>query len=151
MEPIAYVGIDYHINVLAIAVVVKERKGFYETVRLSNNDNIIKRYMKKLSKQFKIKACYEASSSGYAFQRKMASWGSNAGTGHWASECARSIRYCKAEASCPRESSSVKRPKTVSLSFAAWFVSTPLFAGADTTIRSANRGVPRRTVSFSEL
>lgn len=29
--------------------------------------------MKKLSKQFKIKACYEASSNGYAFQRKMAS------------------------------------------------------------------------------
>lgn len=31
--------------------------------------------MKKLSEQFDIKACYEASSSGYSFQRKMAAWG----------------------------------------------------------------------------
>jgi hypothetical protein len=38
METIAYVGIDYHINVLAIVVVVKEQKGFYETVRLTNKD-----------------------------------------------------------------------------------------------------------------
>ena len=75
MKTIAYVGIDYHINVLAIAVVVKDKKDLYETIRISNNDKPIKRYMKKLSNKFTIKACYEASSSGYAFQRKMASWG----------------------------------------------------------------------------
>jgi len=75
MKTIAYVGIDYHINVLAIAIVVNGQKGLYETIRISNDDKTIKRYMKKLSNNFKIKACYEASSSGYAFQRKMASWG----------------------------------------------------------------------------
>lgn len=75
MKTIAYVGIDYHINVLAIAIVVDGQKGLYETIRISNNDKTIKRYMKKLSNTFTIKACYEASNSGYAFQRKMASWG----------------------------------------------------------------------------
>ena len=64
MEPIAYVGIDYHINVLAMAVVVKEQKDLYETIRLANNDKVIVLYMKKLSNKFTIKACYEASSRG---------------------------------------------------------------------------------------
>ena len=41
MRKIAYVGIDYHINVLAIAVVVKEQKDLYETIRLANNDKVI--------------------------------------------------------------------------------------------------------------
>ena len=75
MKKIAYVGIDYHINVLSIAVIVKGQKELYETIRLKNDNKVIVRYMKKLSKKFQIKACYEASSSGYAFQRKMASWG----------------------------------------------------------------------------
>jgi transposase len=75
MKKIAYVGIDYHINVLSIAVIVKGQKELYETIRLKNDNKIIARYMKKLSKKFQIKACYEASSSGYSFQRKMTSWG----------------------------------------------------------------------------
>lgn len=75
MKKIAYVGIDYHINVLSIAVIVKGQKELHETIRLKNDNKIIARYMKKLSKKFQIKACCEASSSGYSFQRKMASWG----------------------------------------------------------------------------
>ncbi len=75
MKKIAYVGIDYHINLLSIAVVIEGEKELYENIRLSNNDRVIIRYMKKLSKNFQIKAYYEASSSGYAFQRKMASRG----------------------------------------------------------------------------
>lgn len=75
MKKIAYVGIDYHKNLLAIAVIVDAQKKFYETIRIKNDDKLIVKYMKKLSKQFQIKACYEASSSGYVFQRKMTSWG----------------------------------------------------------------------------
>ena len=67
MKTIAYVGIDYHINLLAIAVVVKGQKDLYETIRLTNHDKVIQRYMKKLSNKFQIKACYEASTNGYAF------------------------------------------------------------------------------------
>jgi transposase len=75
MRKIAYVGIDYHVNHLSIAVMLKGKKKFRDVIRLENDDKTIKKYMKKLSSDFDIKACYEASGSGYAFQRKMASWG----------------------------------------------------------------------------
>lgn len=75
MKNIAYVGIDYHQNSLTIAVRVQGNKKIHETIRLKNEDKIIRKYLKKLSKEFNIKACYEASSSGYVFQRKMESWG----------------------------------------------------------------------------
>jgi len=75
MKKIAYVGIDYHQNTLTIAVCIEGKKKIHETVHLRNTDNLIRRYMKKLSEKFEIRACYEASSSGYCFQRKMQSWG----------------------------------------------------------------------------
>lgn len=74
-KKIAYVGIDYHLNSLSIAVMVEGEKDFHQTVRLANNDKVVLKYMKKLSRDFEIKACYEASGSGFAFQRKMANWG----------------------------------------------------------------------------
>ena len=75
MKKIAYVGIDYHQNTLSVAVRADNEKKIHETVRIRNEDKIIRKYMKKLSAEFEIKACYEASSSGYYFQRKMKSWG----------------------------------------------------------------------------
>ncbi len=75
MKSIAYVGVDYHINTLSVAVMVEGEKDFYETIHLRNNDKVIKKYMRKLSESYELKVCYEASSSGYTFQRKMASWG----------------------------------------------------------------------------
>lgn len=77
MKKIAYVGIDYHQNTLTIAVRVQGSKKIKETIRLNNEDKLISKYMTKLSKEFQIRACYEASSSGYCFQRKMQSWGYN--------------------------------------------------------------------------
>jgi transposase len=74
MKKIAYVGIDYHQNTLTIAVRVQDKKKIHETVRLRNADKVIRKYMKKLSEKFTIRACYEASCSGYYFQRKMKSW-----------------------------------------------------------------------------
>ena len=75
MKKIAYVGIDYHQNSLTIAVRLEGTKKIHETVRIRNEDKIIKMYLKKLSETFTIQACYEASCSGYYFQRKMKSWG----------------------------------------------------------------------------
>jgi transposase len=75
MKKIAYVGIDYHQNTLTIAVRVQDEKKINETVRIRNEDKVIRKYLKKLSKKFTIRACYEASCSGYYFQRKMKSWG----------------------------------------------------------------------------
>ena len=74
-KKIAYVGIDYHLNSLSIAVLIDGQKKLYDTIRLKNVDKIISKYMKKLSRDFQIKACYEASTNGYAFQRKMTHWG----------------------------------------------------------------------------
>jgi transposase len=73
MKKIAHLGIDYHENTLSIAVWV--RKKVHETVRIRNNDKITRMYLKKLSEKFTLRACYEASCSGYYFQRKMQSWG----------------------------------------------------------------------------
>jgi transposase len=75
MKKIAYVGIDYHQNTLTIAHRVQDETEIRETIRISNDDKVIRKYMKKLSKEFAIRACYEASCSGYYFQRKMKSWG----------------------------------------------------------------------------
>jgi transposase len=75
MKKIAYLGIDYHENTLSIAVYVKGKNKIYETVRIRNKDKSIRLYLKKLSGKFAIRACYEASCSGYYFQRKMKSWG----------------------------------------------------------------------------
>jgi len=75
MKKIAYVGIDYHQNTLDIAVRVQDKKKIHDHIRIRNEDKIIRKYLKKLSEKFHIRACYEASCSGYYFQRKMKSWG----------------------------------------------------------------------------
>jgi len=75
MKKIAYVGIDYHLHSLSIAVMAEGEKRFSDLIRLKNEDKLICKYLKKLSSHYEIKACYEASCNGYTFQRKMASWG----------------------------------------------------------------------------
>jgi transposase len=75
MKKIAYVGIDYHLKSLSIAVLVEGETEFHALMRIKNESHFILRQMKKLSKSFELKTCYEASFSGYSFQRKMASWG----------------------------------------------------------------------------
>jgi transposase len=75
MKKIAYLGIDYHLNFLMVAMMIEGNKEPDEMMRLKNDDKVIRKYMSKLSEQFEIKACYEASTNGYCFQRKMASWG----------------------------------------------------------------------------
>lgn len=70
MKKIAHLGVDYHVKTVTITVYLNN-EGFYETVRFNNSDKTIAKYLKKLSRKFEIKLCYEASSSGYVFQRKM--------------------------------------------------------------------------------
>ncbi len=70
MKKLAHLGVDYHVKTVTITVYLND-EGFYETVRFNNSDKTIAKYLKKLAKQFEIKLCYEASSSGYVFQRKM--------------------------------------------------------------------------------
>ena len=75
MKKLAYVGVDYHVKTVTIAVYLADEKRFFETTRLHNQAPIINKYMKKLAKQFDLRICYEASGSGYTFQRKMQALG----------------------------------------------------------------------------
>jgi transposase len=75
MKKIAHLGIDYHLSFLMIGMMVEGNKEPDEMIRLRNDDKAIRKYMSKLSEKYEIRACYEASTNGYAFQRKMASWG----------------------------------------------------------------------------
>jgi len=75
MEKTVYVGIDYHISKLTIAVKMQDQENFHSTIHLENKTKVIANYLKKLSEQFQLKICYEASGSGYHFQRLLHSWG----------------------------------------------------------------------------
>jgi len=75
MKKIAHVGVDYHLDSLSIAVLPEGERDFYETIHLQNSNAMIAKYLRKLSKKFELRLCYEACSSGYAFQRKVKAWG----------------------------------------------------------------------------
>ena len=74
MNKVAYVGVDYHINGLSVAVLADKEKDFLDCAHLKNDDKMIRKYLKKLD-QYELQLCYEASGSGYAFQRKRRDWG----------------------------------------------------------------------------
>lgn len=75
MKKTAHVGIDYHIPRLTIAAMVEGEKDFHSTIHLENKTKVIANHLKKLAEQFELKICYEASGSGYHFQRLLHSWG----------------------------------------------------------------------------
>jgi len=74
-KKLAYVGIDYHMNSLTLAVKIEGERDLFDTIRIKNDKKVIKKFMKKLAKTYTVKACYEASCNGYTFQRKMKTWG----------------------------------------------------------------------------
>jgi transposase len=75
MKKVAYFGIDYHNRVLAIAVMIDGSKDIHDTIRIKNDPAVIRKYLNKYCSEYEIKACYEASCSGYVFQRQMQCWG----------------------------------------------------------------------------
>ncbi|MBU0994888.1 MAG: IS110 family transposase [Proteobacteria bacterium] len=74
-KPIAYVAVDYHVKIVTVAVKEENLKEIHDTVRMKNESTLIKKYLKKLCGKFDLKICYEASTSGYSFQRQLQSWG----------------------------------------------------------------------------
>jgi hypothetical protein len=70
MKKVSHVGVDYHVQTITIAVYLSDEKRFLETAHLSNDDKVITKHMKKLSQQFDLRICYEASGSGYTFSEK---------------------------------------------------------------------------------
>jgi transposase len=45
MKKIAYVGIDYHLNSLSTAVMVEGKRKLHETIRLKNDDKMIRKHL----------------------------------------------------------------------------------------------------------
>lgn len=74
MQKIAYVGIDCHQAFLALVVLPEGVESPVQRAKLENDPKKIKKYMDKLSEQYNIKTCYEASSCGYVFYRQMREW-----------------------------------------------------------------------------
>ena len=42
-KKIAYVGIDYHMDLLSVAVMIEGAKKIYDTIRLANKDKVMDR------------------------------------------------------------------------------------------------------------
>ncbi len=55
MKKIAYVGIDYHLSFLMVAMMIEGNREPDEMVRLKNDDKVIRKYMSKLSEQLRSK------------------------------------------------------------------------------------------------
>ncbi len=47
-KEIAYIGVDYHIKSVTIAVMINGDKEIHDTIRMTNEDKMIKKYFKKL-------------------------------------------------------------------------------------------------------
>jgi len=67
MKKIAYVGIDYHLHSLSIAVMVKGKREPLDMVRLNNDDKMIRKYMSKLSENLKSKPATKLQATGTVF------------------------------------------------------------------------------------
>ena len=70
MKKIAYVGIDYHQNTLSIAVSPENKEKIRETIRIRNEDKVIKKYMKKLSAKYRIKPVMKPLQAGITFKER---------------------------------------------------------------------------------
>ena len=53
-KKIAYIGIDYHMETVSAAVIIEDEKDFFDTIRMKNNDKVILKYLKKISKEFDL-------------------------------------------------------------------------------------------------
>jgi transposase len=75
MKRVAYVGVDYHVNSVSVGVLIEGASDFLDCIHIRNDDKMIRKYLIKLSKDYELRVCYEACSSGYVFQRKVNGWG----------------------------------------------------------------------------
>ena len=75
MKSIAYVGLDVH--QVDIKVAVFEETGETPVVEtlISNTEDRVRKLMRKLSKRWELRCCYEAGGCGYVLQRWLASMG----------------------------------------------------------------------------
>jgi transposase len=69
-KKITYVGLDVHKNSITMALFVEQRKDEEFIKKVANNPNSLLNMIKKLSEEFHLRVCYEASGCGYSIYRK---------------------------------------------------------------------------------
>ena len=75
MQSVAYVGMDVHQDTIRVAVLPQVGETPLDEITLPNETTAIRRYFRRLAKQYDLECCYEASGAGYTLQRQFAEWG----------------------------------------------------------------------------
>ena len=69
MKSIAWVGNDVHQETITISVYVDNDQEPREEKTIKNEKRLVCKFYKRLARDYEIRACYEASGSGYVFYR----------------------------------------------------------------------------------
>jgi len=77
MEKIAYVGNDVHQESISMSVYVDNARVPCIEKRMNNNKHEVQKFYKRLIRDYKVRACYEASGNGYVFHRWLKEIGVN--------------------------------------------------------------------------
>ena len=75
MESIAYVGLDVHQEDVKVAVFEQTGETPVVETLVSNTEDRVRTVVRKLSKRWELRCCYEAGGCGYVLQRWLASMG----------------------------------------------------------------------------
>ena len=69
MKTIAYAGTDVHQESITACVYVGNEQEPYIEKRMPNERKVVEKFYKRLSQEYDVRACYEASGNGYVFYR----------------------------------------------------------------------------------
>ncbi|MDD5672498.1 MAG: IS110 family transposase [Candidatus Omnitrophica bacterium] len=69
MKKIAYVGNDVHQDSITVSVYVGDEREPSIERQMLNERKSVEKFYKRLSQEYEVRACYEASSNGYVFYR----------------------------------------------------------------------------------
>jgi transposase len=75
MKSIAYVGMDVHQEDIKVAVFEQSGERAVVETLVSNREHEVRKLMRRLSKRWELRCCYEAGGCGYVLQRWLASMG----------------------------------------------------------------------------
>jgi len=70
-----WVGLDVHKESVSVAAFREGEDRPMHQERLGPSDEALRRVLRRLSREGKVRACYEAGGFGYVLQRKLAAWG----------------------------------------------------------------------------
>ena len=70
-KPIAYLGLDVHKNSITMAFFIGQKKEEEFIKKILNNPKTLVKIIEKLSKEYHLRVCYEASGCGYSIYRTL--------------------------------------------------------------------------------